>query len=86
VGNQVTNCSKARAAFTGCSRGGIHWVLRSVKYSVPPQAILWEPVKNRSFSKRAVAALQEVCRKKDVKMYYTGQQSDGWSCGYISVW
>ena len=76
-GTQVTNCTPTE---------GNHWVLTSVKYSDPPQAILWEPWKDNRYSKKLLVALQEVCGKKNVKVYYTAQQSDGWSCGYISAW
>lgn len=76
----VTNCS--------AKPGGIHWVLTSVKYSDLPEAIMWDPLKDSKISKPVLLALQEVCGNDNVKKYYTGQQkkSDGWSCGYISVW
>lgn len=76
---QITNCGSSVSS-------GIHWVLTSVKFSQPPEAILWEPLSNQQLSRSVVKALIGVCGKANVTIYNTKQQSDGWSCGYLSMW
>ena len=36
--------------------------------------------------KQSSVLLKRSVAKKNVKMYLTKQQKDGWRCGYISVW
>jgi hypothetical protein len=76
---QVANCQDHTLS-------GNHWVLVSVKFVVPPEAILWEPMSNTSCSDPVIKALKGVCGPGNVKVLITGQETDGWSCGYISIW
>jgi hypothetical protein len=43
-------------------------------------------MKQGGCSAEVLASLKKVCGKENVKTYYTNQQSDGWSCGYICTW
>ena len=76
---QVTNCGAART-------GGIHWVLSSTYFGDQPLAAIWEPLSSDNLSKDVVGAFQEVCGPDGVTPYIMEHQTDGWSCGYISVW
>jgi hypothetical protein len=41
---------------------------------------------NSYHSRHIVEALKEVCGEDNVELRVTRQQTDGWSCGYISSW
>ena len=76
---QVTNCGVA-------SSSGYHWTLTSTKFSTPPEAIVWEPLSERTRSTQIVAAFEKTCGKGNVPHHLMSHQSDGWSCGYIVAW
>ena len=76
---QVTNCGRAGTK-------GFHWVLSSTFFGERPLARLWEPLSSDDLSFDVFDAFRKVCGPVGVNQYIMKQQSDGYSCGYITVW
>jgi hypothetical protein len=75
---QIINCGSSRTT-------GNHWILSMVKYSAEPVVLLWDPLNFDSVNKEIVPYLKKEIPAADISpVVLTGQQTDHWSCGYIS--